>query len=71
MKEIVSPLSQLVRVCDHDLPVLIVEKCRDGGVGEGGDEGPEGLEGGHPHPSALVPQQVDEQRAQLCLSDSG
>ena len=48
-----------------------MEKCGDGRVSEGGDEGSEGLEGGHPHPPALVPQQVDEQWAELCLSDCG
>ena len=48
-----------------------MEKRRDGRVGEGGDERSEGLEGGHPDPSTLVAQQVDEQRAELCLSDGG
>ena len=46
-----------------------MEQGRDGGVGEGGDEGPEGLEGGHPHPPALVPQQVDEERREILLPD--
>ena len=70
-KDCLSPLGQLVRVRDHDLPVLVVEEGCDCGVCEGGDEGSEGLEGCHPHPSALVSQQVDEQRAELCLSDCG
>ena len=50
---------------------LILQEGGDQRIGEGGDEGAEALEGRHPHPSALVLQQVEEQRTELCLSDAG
>ena len=37
-------------VLDYDLAVVVVQELRDGGVGKGGDEGAQRLEGRHPHP---------------------
>ena len=50
---------------------LILQEGGDQRIGEGGDEGTEALERRHPHPPALVLQQVEEQWTELGLSDAG
>lgn len=66
-----APICQLVRISDDDFPVVIMEQRGDSRIGERRDERPERLERSHPDPSALVAQEVDEERREFRLSDLG
>ena len=48
------PGGEALVVLDDDLAVVVVQELRDGGVGKGGDEGAQRLEGRHPHPPVDV-----------------
>ena len=52
-----------------DFSVVIVQEAGDGSVGKGADEVSQCLEGGHLDPTALVPQEVDEEWRQLRVAD--
>ena len=48
------PGGEALVVLDYNLAVVVVQELGDGGVGKGGDEGAQRLEGRHPHPPVDV-----------------
>ena len=56
-----QPFGQKLGVGDDYLAVVIVQQGRDGRIGKGRNERPEGLERGHADPPRLIAEQVDEE----------